>query len=788
MKLKENNEIRICLVILWNFFCLLSHCKLEAQNPIPAQRSITFSNAFPTPQPITINGWFPDNTYSVELIHNGKRLALAPIISRGIFNSPEIKVSGSGVRNETFTLRLYKTEYGSFDAAVKASHTKPNLAFSMENFPAETGDPGSRAPTLEKAMANGKWKSFGLTDFDARTRNVIDLIAPVNVNIPGQGSGEITFSNVFGIPQLIEINGWKPDRNYTVELIHKEKSLAKTPIIFGGAFNSMERIPIDGADASEEIFTLRLYKTSYGSFEAAVRASGNESNTAFSLDDFPVMTGPARRPAPPPPGLSEGMAKARWKSYGLTDSGEKNDQPGINRYLLFTNRGLTRSPIIIDGFVPGSSYKVELVHEGKVLASTPIENRGFFHGNIVEIPGSDTPYQTVSLRLYHSHFENWQMAADESDDAAEVAYIMENIDVFARRERDGATTTKSGLPEGMRGGRWRRMSKGIPMPEKGVQQPGRGIPIGIIDFRNYDSGSNIVPLVIHGCPIDDKYRIEIVHGGKILGKADINSEGGFSGGFIRLPDPMTTTQAYSLRVYNKTFTNFQMAKENRSKIPNAAFSMDNIDLSPSSYLEPQIWKFSQLLTKNPWQNHGEYDPSRISSLSGELILSNRHPFESPVYIADLVLNNDYVIELELLNRLIARQPFIADGYFNSSKIKFPYTDNEIAEMNLHVYKNKYNNFREALLDIHPKNSPVYSLTNFMKISDPDGNVKGVHPNISSALLARQGEWAYTSGTSLGSTFSENASEGNFGRRLIIIAASVLILGILLIPVFMPYLR
>ena len=752
------------------------------------ERRITFSNAFPIPSPIVFDGWFPDNTYTVELIHSGKRLAVAPIISRGIFNSPEVKVSGSGESNEIFTLRLYKTEYGSFDAAVKASHTKPNLAFSMENFPAETGDPGSRAPTLEKAMANGKWKSFGLTDFNARTRNVIDLIAPVNVNIPGQGSGEITFSNVFGIPQLIEINGWKPDRNYTVELIHNGKILAKAPIIFNGAFNSLERIPIEGADASEEIITLRLYKTSYGSFEAAVRASGNESNTAFSLDDFPVMTGPARRPAPPPPGLNEGMKKGRWKSYGLTDFSASEGDNTTKRYLRFSNRALNSYPILINGFIPGSDYKVELVHNGAVVAKAPIEDRGFFNGSIVEIPGSETPHSTVSLRLYHSRFADWDAAVIESGGGMESAYVMENISVFTRKYREGLSSSVSALGEGMQQAYWSGMRQGIPIPETTALATSEKTRPAIINLSNIFLGPKFNPLIIHGCPINENYRIELVHERNILSTTEIDNLGRFSGGTIEIPDLSGISRFVSLRVYKKEFSDFHMAVENADKIPNAAFSIDDIDLSFRSS-PPNIWTFDRLLIKYPWKTYGEYKPSRDALLRGGLGFSNQIPFESPIYIPELTLDKNYVIELEHRNTIIARRPFISDGYFNGSNMQTPDKITEIAEMNLHIYKKEYTNFQEALADARSINNQVYSLVNFMKVTDMNGNMKGIYPNISSALHAKQGEWQHTSSIKKpGPDLSEKESSGRMRSRITTIAIYALIIFIVLIPALMPYLR
>lgn len=122
-----------------------------------AQGKVTFSNAFPTPAPVSVNGFTPGNDFTVELVHQGTVLSSTAIIAQGVFNAAEVAIPGADANEQTLTLRVFKTDLGSWEAARNASTAAgSNVAFILEDFTAMTGTaavPAPPAPTLAGAIA-----------------------------------------------------------------------------------------------------------------------------------------------------------------------------------------------------------------------------------------------------------------------------------------------------------------------------------------------------------------------------------------------------------------------------------------------------------------------------------------------------------------------------------------------------------------------------------------------------------------------------------------------------------
>ena len=559
-------------------------------------------------------------------------------------------------------------------------------------------------------------------------------------NLRPQG-GRITFSNSDRYGEIIVIDGWMPDESYTIELIHKGVSLAKTPIIGYGLYHHRSRILIEGSDASEELFTLRLYKTKCGSFEEAVRASANEPNLAFSMDDIPARTGPARSSARRQPGMLKGMSQRKWKSYGLTQFPENryNKKRDNFQYISFSTDGFFSMPL--HKFIPGIGYKIEMIHDGVVVAETPFVSLGHFNGPVVAIPGNDFMC-SISLRIYHSRFTNWEEAVSVPLEKAENAFIIENLRVRTQPDRASAKNADWGLSDALERAIWTRIKNTENSDTTSDPQTTEDMSFGRLLFSN-SFPADLVPLNLNGFLPGHKYQIELVHQGTILKRTDISGLGYFVGGIVNIPGLQDGPQPISLKLYHRNFKNFQDAVEKATMIPHTAFSLDDIEIMPNLKNVDSTNEYSTLdieKYQESWKSYGEYDPTRFSSVSGDFLFSNTEPFPAPIILEGVEFSDEYVIELNYRSVVIARLPLTSDGFFRGSTITIPGTDAGIAEMNLHIYRKEHQNSRSALRAAESGNHPVYSLMNFMQMSDNEGNLKGIFPDISSALISKTDSW------------------------------------------------
>lgn len=121
-----------------------------------AQGKVSFSNA-PT-APVTVNGFTADSSFSVELLSGASVLATTKVLAAGFFQAPgEVTIDGIASGSPAdLTVRVFKTDLGSWDAAVAASTVDgSNVAFKSD-FSINLGGggtPPTPAPGLGAAIA-----------------------------------------------------------------------------------------------------------------------------------------------------------------------------------------------------------------------------------------------------------------------------------------------------------------------------------------------------------------------------------------------------------------------------------------------------------------------------------------------------------------------------------------------------------------------------------------------------------------------------------------------------------